>query len=147
MSTSPERPADPVGLVLRGLGFGITLGAGAQALVTYTVRTMQQEAPPAPPSLTSGPVLLLLLGTLTGIVAAGTATWMLLAPIRNPWRQAMLAVIAGLGSFVLSLVTIPIDRAWGRPGLLGLAILAAAGCLAMGRRLSAAGASGSRGDK
>lgn len=89
-----------------------------------------------PPALSSGPALVLLVGTLTGILAAGAATWMVLSPIRNPWRQGMLALIAGLSSFVLSLVTIPIDRRFGRAGLLGLAAFAAAGCFGIGRRRS-----------
>ena len=56
--------------------------------------------------------------------------------INRPWRQAMLALIAGMGSFAVSLVTLPIDRALGRPGLLGLAAVAALVCGLIGRRLS-----------
>jgi hypothetical protein len=70
------------------------------------------------------------------MVAAGVATWTLLAPIRNPWRQAMLAIIAGAGSFVLALVTIPLDRTLGRPGLIGLVAVCSAVCIALGRGLS-----------
>lgn len=132
-------PPDFVGLVLGALAFGAALGVGIQGLVTWTVRTLQQGAPsPAAPALSSAPALVLLLGTLTGIVAAGFASWRLLSPIRNPWRQAMLALIAGLGSFALSLVTLPIDRALGRPGLLGLVAVAALACGLIGRRLSTA---------
>jgi hypothetical protein len=128
---------DPLALVLGALGFGTAAGVGFQALVTWGVRSLQAGALPsaAPPGLSSLASLVLLIGTLAGIVSAGLATWTLLAPIRNPWRQAMLAIIAGLGSFVLSLVTIPLDRAYGRPGLLGLAALAVALCILIGRRL------------
>lgn len=133
---SEARPADPVGLVLGALGFGILLGLGIQAVVTWTVRGLQATMSAAPPSLGSGPVLVLLIGTLAGIGGAGLASWHLLRPIGNPWRQAMLAMITGLGSFVISLVTIPVDRALGRPGLLGLTALALAGCLGIGRRLA-----------
>jgi hypothetical protein len=135
----PDAP-DPLALVVSALGFGTAVGVGFQALVTWGVRSLQASAGPsaALPSLSSLPSLVLLIGTLAGIVSAGLASWTLLAPIRNPWRQAMLAIIAGLGSFVLSLVTIPLDRAYGRPGLLGLAALAGVLCILIGRRLSVA---------
>lgn len=131
-----DDPPDPVGLVLGSLGFGTLLGVAVQALVTWTVRGLQGTAvsPARPPSLSSTPALVLLLGTLGGILTAAIATWTLLAPIRNPWRQAMLAMIAGLGSFVVSLLTIPIDRRFGRPGLLALALLAALFGLLLARR-------------
>ena len=138
-TSAPAPPADIVRLVLGALGFGALLGLGAQALVTWTVRTLQagSAAPSGPPSLTSGPALVLLLGTLAAIVVAGAATWIRLAPIRNPWRQGMLALIAGLGSFVLSMVTIPIDRKLGPPGLIVLAIVAIGAAFLLARRQSA----------
>jgi hypothetical protein len=125
MDDTDDSAPDMVGLVLGSLGFGVLFGVGFQALVTWIVRGLPRVEPP---SLTSGPALVLLLGTFGGIVLAGLVTWRRLAPIRNPWRQVMLAMIAGLASFVISLITIPIDRGLGRPGLLGLALLAAAGC-------------------
>lgn len=130
-------PTDLLGLILGALGFGVALGVGLQGLVTWTVRTLQRGAPhSAPAALSSPPALVLLIGSLAGIVAAGLATGSLLAPIRNPWRQAMLGIIAGLGSFAVSLVTLPIDRAWGRPGLLGLVLVSGLVCLLIGRGLS-----------
>jgi len=137
---SREAPAaDPVGLVVTALAFGTSLGVGLQGVVTFTVRAIQRGAPAtAKPALDSAPALVLLIGTLTGIVGAGLASWTLLAPIRNPWRQAMLAIVAGLSSFVISLVTIPLDRAFGRAGLLALVALAALSCVLIGRRLSVA---------
>jgi hypothetical protein len=122
--------------VVRALGFGATLGVACQGLVTAAVRTLQAGAgPSAPPSLGAVPTMVLLGGTMLGIVAAGFATWTALAPIRNPWRQAMLGMIAGLGSFVLSLLTIPLYMLWGRPGLVGLAVVSGGLCLGIGRRL------------
>lgn len=125
MDAGSDSAADTVGLVLGALGFGVLFGLGFQALVTWMVRGLPQVHPP---SLTSGRAQVLLVGTFAGILLAGLVTWRRLAPIRNPWRQTMLAMIAGLGSFVVSLITIPIDRGLGRPGLLALAVLAAAGC-------------------
>ncbi len=137
-SPTLDEPADPdlIGLVFRALVFGAALGVALQALVTWTVRTLQGPTPPETPRLSSGPALVLLLGTLGAIVAAAVATGKALTPIRNPWRQVMLGLIAGLGSFVLALVTIPLDRGFGRPGLLGLALVSASFCWWTGRRLA-----------
>ena len=119
--------SDPVALVLRSLAFGAATGLAGLALVTWTVRTLQAGQPAAAaPALDSPAALVLLVGTLGAMVAGGAATWKALAPIRNPWRQGVLAMIAGVGAFVISLVTWPIDRAYGRNGLLALALAAAA---------------------
>jgi hypothetical protein len=124
MDVTQDSAPDTVGLVLGAIGSGLVVGLGIQALVTWVVRGLP---PVDPPTLTSGPALVLLLGTFGGILLAGWVTWRRLAPIGNPWRQTMLGIIAGLGSLVVSLITIPIDRGLGRPGLLGLAILATLG--------------------
>jgi len=129
--------------VLRALPFGIAVGVGCQALVTFGVDVLKAGVPLAEkPSLTSAHALLLLLGTPAGMAIAGFATWSLLAPIRNPWRQGMLGSIAGLGSFVLSILLIwPIHGYFGRPGLLGLAAMAAVTGMLIARRIFALGAS------
>ncbi len=124
MHAHSDNAPDTVSLVLGAIGYGLLVGLAIQSVVTWTVRGMPVVDPP---TLSSGPALVLLIGTFGGMLLAGLATWRRLAPIRNPWRQTMLGIIAGLGSLVLSLLTIPIDRGLGRPGLLGLAALAAAG--------------------
>jgi hypothetical protein len=136
LETTTGPAADPLGLVAGSLAFGASLGVGCQGLVTTAVRTLQVGST-AKPSLTSLPTLVLLGGTLLGIVAAGFATWTMLTPIRNPWRQAMLAIIAGLGSFVVAAIILAVvDGAFGRPGLLAVAALAGLACLLIGRRLT-----------
>ncbi|HEV8355361.1 MAG TPA: hypothetical protein VGQ17_01180 [Gemmatimonadales bacterium] len=134
------RDADPLGLVAGALAFGVTLGVGLLALVTWVVRALQAggfAATDPHRGLTPGLLPLLIAGTLGAMLAAGRATWTLLAPIANPWRRAMLGIIAGAASFVVALVTWPVDRAFGRSGLLALAALAALLCLALGRRFAA----------
>jgi len=141
------READPLGLVLGALAFGVTLGVGLLALVTWVIRVLQAggfAAIDPRRGLTPGLLPLVLAGTLAAMAAAGAATWALLAPIANPWRRAMLGIIAGAASFVVALVTWPVDRAFGRSGLLALAALATLLCLALGRRFAAPqGGSGS----
>lgn len=123
--------------MLRALAFGGSLGLTLVAMVTWGVRLLQGGPPAAGPvSLSSPPVLLLLLGTPASMVAAGIATWTLLAPIGNPWRRSMLGIIAGAGSFVLALLTWPVERALGRFGLVGLAALGGVVCLLLARSLS-----------
>ena len=146
--TAPRDPAlaptpggDILGLILGALAFGVSLGVGLLSLVTWLIRTLQaSDLALAQPErgFTSRLLPFIILGTLGAMAAAGTATWNLLSPVDNPWRKAMLGVIAGAGSFVVALVTWPVDRSFGRPGLLGLAAVAGFGCVLIGRRLSRA---------
>lgn len=132
---------DVLGLTLGALAFGVSLGVGLLSLVTWLIRTLQASdltLAQQQRGFTARLLPVLILGTLGAMAVAGTATWTLLAPVDNPWRKAMLGVIAGAGSFVVALVTWPVDRSFGRPGLLSLAALAALGCLLIGRRLSRA---------
>jgi len=137
--TSEPGATDPIGVVLPGMGFGASLGVGLQGLVTFGVDVLKSGATLSDkPSLGSPHALMLLLGTPTAMVLAGWATWTLLAPIRNPWRQAMLAIVVGLGSFVFSALLIwPLHSSFGREGILGLIAAAAVVCLLIGRRISA----------
>ena len=137
MSATRETPSeDPLGLVLGGLGFGLVFGLGLQALVGFAVRTAQASAPPANGlDLASVPARILLIGTSMAAVIAGVATWSIVSPLRHPWRQGMLSIIAGFGSFALALVTQPIDRLLGRPGLIGLALIAGSVTVLLARRL------------
>lgn len=137
---APAPPApDILGRTLAALAFGIALGTGLLALVTWGIRLLQASklALAAPQrGFTSGLLPLLLLGTLGALVAAGISTWTLLGPLGNPWRKAMLAIIAGAASFVVALITWPVERAFGRAGLLVLAAVATASCTLIGWRLS-----------
>jgi hypothetical protein len=47
----------------------------------------------------------------------------------------MVAILAGFGSFALAVVTQPIDRLFGRPGLIGLALIAGFAAAWLARRL------------
>jgi hypothetical protein len=137
--TPAQGAQDPLGVVLPGMGFGAALGVGLQGLVTFGVDTLKSAAPLTDkPSLGSAHALVLLLGTPAAIALAGLATWRLLASIRNPWRQAMLALVVGLGSFVLSVVLIwPLHSSFGRSGILALVGVAGMICLLIAKRISA----------
>lgn len=138
--SSDALPPDFVGRILGALGFGMLLGLGMLSLLTWSIRGLQQtNLAIARPTrgFTAGLLPVIVLGTLASMAVAGGATWIRLQPIGNPWRKAMLAIIAGSGSFVLALLTWPIDRAFGRPGLLGLVAFCGLACLLLGRRRSA----------
>ena len=138
MTQAADTHEDPFGLVLGGLGYGLLLGLALQSVVGFAVRTAQVSAPPASGlDLASLPARILLVGTAVAAVAAGMATWRMVSPLRHPWRQGMLSIIAGFGSFALALVTQPIDRLLGRPGLIGLAVIAGGLAIWLARRLRA----------
>src|SRR5512135_3362813 len=119
-ATPPQSPddQDPIGILFGGLGFGTALGTALQGTVTWLVRTLQAGEPAgAVPDLAGAPAMVLLFGTMGAAVIAALATWRVLAPLRNPWRQGMLSIVVAFGSFVVSLLAIPLDRAFGRAGL------------------------------
>ena len=133
----PDAPKeDFVGLAFSALAFSVLLGLGLNALVTLVVRTIQSRTAPASSiDLGGAPAMVLLFGTLLACLAAAIAAWRIMAPIRNGYRQGMLAMVAAFGSFVVSIVTIPIDRAFGRPGLAVLIAVAIGLALVIGRRI------------
>jgi hypothetical protein len=47
----------------------------------------------------------------------------------------MLSLVSAFGTILVSLITIPADQAFGRPGLAGVALAAFAGCVWIGRGL------------
>lgn len=119
----PAQP-DHLGIALRGLVAGVLAGLAAVAVVMWVVRSLQASghAPLAPrPSDTIATVILA--GWMGGSILGGVATWALLAPIRSAYRRGGLAMVAGFGSLLFSFLTAPADSLFGRPGLLGLAVL------------------------
>jgi hypothetical protein len=135
----PATDQDPLGRLFGGLGFGTAIGTALQGLVTWLVRTLQAGQPmPAKPDLGGAPALVLLFGTMAAAMVAAFATWRILAPLRNVWRQGMLSIVVAFGSFVVSLLAIPLDRAFGRAGLATLIVGAGLAALLIGRRLARA---------
>ncbi len=134
---APVTP-DPLGVVSSALAFAAVVGVGLQALVSFGVDALKAAAPAGEKvSLGSPHAMVLLLGTPAGIALAGFAAWYFLAPIGNPWRRSMLSIVAGLGSFVLSVLMIwPVFSYFGRAGLVGLMAAAGLLSLAMARRLA-----------
>jgi hypothetical protein len=129
-----------IGRIIGAMAFGVSLGTGLLAVVTWGIRALQGSslaiAAPGTRGLTPGLLPVLLIGTLAALVAAGIATWVLLEPLGNPWRRAMLGIISGCAAFAVALITWPVERVFGRPGLLTLAASCALFCGLLGWRLS-----------
>jgi hypothetical protein len=77
---------------------------------------------------------LLLGGSFGGFVMAGIAAWWLLAPIDSLYRRAGLALVSSFATVVLMMAALPVHQWAGQPGLLGLALLLAAGALTFALR-------------
>lgn len=132
----PDAPKeDHLGLALGALAFGVGLGVGLNAVVGFAVRTLQATQPPSSSLELGTPPAIALLGTVVACLAAAIATWRLMAPVQNAYRQGMFAMVACFASFMCSISAMLADRAFGRPGLLALAAVALAFCLWLGRRL------------
>lgn len=140
-STHPYGPDAPkedfLGLALGSLVFGVALGTGLNAVVGFAVRTIQaNRAPDAALDLGAGPAVVYLAGTVVACLAAAIATWRLMAPVQNTYRQGMFAMVAVFATFVFSGTAMLADWAFGRPGLLGLAAVSLLFCSWLGRRLT-----------
>ena len=77
---------------------------------------------------------LLVAGTFGGFVLAGALGWWLLAPIGSLYFRTALAICSSFATVVLMLIGQPVHQWFGQPGLLGLALLLAAGTVVFSRR-------------
>jgi len=131
----PDAPKqDYVGLALAAMMFAIAAGTAIIAVITWGVRTLQAQAPPTDPPTLGLPGTLLLAGTLGGLLLSGASVWVALSPVRSPYRQGGLAMATMFATFLVAVVgTFVADTLAGRPGLLGLALVALAGAWAAAR--------------
>ena len=131
-----EADGADVGLALRAVVCGVLLGTAVIAMTLWVVRTLQLAAPPAAVPNTAGTQALILMGgTLAGVLVGATATWFLLGPIDSLYRRGAFSTVAGFATLLAALVSMPLDRAFGRLGLLAMAAVAVLGCLWLGRGL------------
>ena len=124
-----------IALALRGVLVGVMLGNGVLAAALWGVRTLQLGMGPnaaAEPRSAAGN--LLLLGSLGGVAVSVAATWVMLAGIGSTYRRGAFALVAAFATIMFSLVSIPVDAALGRAGLLLLAGVWLLGALWFGRR-------------
>jgi hypothetical protein len=134
----PDAPTrDYVPLAIAAMGFAIVAGTGIIALVTWTVRTLQTGSMGSgPPSLGSAPAVVLLVGTMGGLLFSATSVWVALAPVRSPYRQGGLAMATTFATLLASVVsTFLADNFAGRGGLLLLTIVAVVLAWKLGHRV------------
>jgi hypothetical protein len=124
---------DPIRLAAASAGAGMAAGL---ALISSTVVAVGMiRGPSAAPTTDIGaPLIVLLAGTFGGLLFAGIITWQLLARIASTYRRGGLALVSSFATVILMLVTMPLNQAAGRGGLLGLAAAAAGVGLLLARR-------------
>lgn len=128
-----ERSAQLARLALTALPLGALAGTTVvTATLLGVVATVQPDMGPSPLETTAG--VLLVSGTLGGVAVAALLTWVVLAPLNNYWRRAMLATVAGFATVVLMLVARPAHEAWGRTGLVVLLLACGVGIILLGRQ-------------
>jgi len=134
---NPEAPTeDYIPLAAATAGFAVLLGTALIGLALLGVRGLVAQAPPtsAPDPLQPAGVLLLA-GTLGGVLAAGFTTWALLAPLPT-YRRGGLSMVTAFATFVAALLLAPVNHYLGLGGLVVVIALAAIGCWALGRQIS-----------
>jgi hypothetical protein len=117
---------------------GAFIGLTIISVIVLAVDSLRSNAG-APPPDTS--FYLLAVGTLAGVLAAGFASWHLLAPLGSVYRRGALSIICSFATVLLMLVCIPVHQLLGRTGLLGLAALSALVALVLAYRARSLGVS------
>ncbi|MEO8227297.1 MAG: hypothetical protein ABI637_07680 [Gemmatimonadota bacterium] len=134
----PATP-DPLGLVAAAVPLGILVGlllVTATVLVVTLLRDVAIAAPAPAADLRSSPAFYVLVGgTFASAFFAATAVWFSLAPITNTYRRAMFSLVSAFATIVVMLVAAPVHAAFGRPGLIGLALVCVAGITLLARRV------------
>jgi hypothetical protein len=128
---------DPIGLAATSAGAGMAAGL---AIISASVATVGLVRSPAGEPGLSLALVLLLAGTLGGLLLAGITTWHLLASVDSAYRRGGLALVSSFATVILMLVTMPLNQLTGPAGLLGLAALAAVLGLVLARRARRIGA-------
>ena len=109
---------DPLGVALAGVVIG---GATGGAIVCLVLTALHDATRGSPVYLN-----LLFLGGAGGLIAAAAVAWTVGRQVGNPFRRAMVAMVAVAGAAFVGALTVVADAAAGRAGLLGLT----AACLA-----------------
>ena len=129
---------DPIGLAAASAGAGMAAGL---AVISSTVVAVGMIRDPSTAATDLGaPLVVLLAGTFGGLLLAGVITWQLLARLASTYRRGGLALVSSFATVILMLVTMPLNQAAGRGGLLGLAGAAAGVGLLLARRARRLGA-------
>lgn len=129
-----DRSSRMARLALTALPLGAVAGtAVVTASLLGVVSTVKPEMGPSPLETTAG--VLLVSGTLGGVAVAAILTWVVLAPLQNYWRRAMLATVAAFATVVLMLVARPAHEAWGAAGLVALLLVCLVVIALLGRRI------------
>jgi hypothetical protein len=123
---------DPIGLAAASAGAG--MAAGLAVISSTVVAVGMIRGPSAGTPDLGAPLALLLAGTFGGLLLAGIITWQLLARIASTYRRGGLALVSSFATVILMLVTMPLNQAAGRAGLLGLAAAAAGIGLLLAKR-------------
>jgi hypothetical protein len=124
---------DPIGLAAASAGAGMACGLAVIASTVLAVGLVRGPTAGPAPDL-GAPLALLLAGTFGGLLLAGVVTWHLLARIDSGYLRGGLALVSSFATVILMLVTVPLNQAAGRGGLLALAAAAAGAGLLLARR-------------
>ena len=140
MTTSPSPPEDRpdhVTLAFRAIGFCVLFGTAIMTAFLLANRLLVKGVPQgATPSFDQPAALVLVFGVMFTLMVPAAAAWVILAPLGSAYRRGGLAMVSGLGSLLLSALTVPINQLVGTRGLASLLGLALVGSLVMWRRVT-----------
>ncbi len=113
----------------------VSAGLAFIGIIVLTVRTIQPPVTDAAQIPQLGfPFYLLVFGTFGGVVLTAVIAWLLLGRLGSTYRQGGLAMVSALATVVAMLLCMPVDRAFGRLGLVGLIVVSATAAILLARR-------------
>jgi hypothetical protein len=116
----------------------VAVGTAVASLTLFGVQALMAGLPASSAPVTSGPApLLLLIGTMTALLASGALAWHLLAPVDSWYRRGGLAIVSAFGTFVMAVLATPLHHFLGPLALLALAAVAAGAGLLLARERAA----------
>jgi hypothetical protein len=127
----------PVGFVAAVIACAVSVGLLVITTTVLTVDTLRANSGPSNLDLS---FYLLVGGTLSGVLLAGSAAWCLLAPVGSTYRRGGLSIVCAFATVLLMLICIPINQVFGRTGLLILLGLSGIAALSLARRARRLGA-------
>lgn len=121
------------------MGSGMAFGVAAVSLTVLGVDYLRPATPSS--NLASGPAFyLLMLGTLFGLMLAGSVAWRLLAPVLSTYRRGGLSLVTAMATVLPMLLCMAANQLGGRAGLAGLSLAALLLALVLAGRARRAGA-------
>ena len=133
-SLNPSITKDLVPLAFSTVGLGVLLGTAIMTGFLLVNRALVQQLPSsATPDANQPAATALIVGAMGTLIVPVLTSWALLSPIDSAYRRGGLSMVSGFGAILVSLISVPLNEAFGVAGLVGLLTASLVACLLLSR--------------